>query len=407
MKFSWIVSANEPSDYAVDVTIRSTPRRRPVDRRKHLIEVAARAFSDGGFHAVRLDDIAEAADVSAPALYRHFPNKYALFAEATTVLADRLAAATSDVPAETDPRRELHALLAAIAATSIENRRTGGLYRWESRYLSGADAAHVRAVVIAQHRRIRSAILRARTDLDRDDADTLAAAMTSVVASPATHRATLPAPEVQQLLCDAAMSLLDLDLLESAASDPVTGPGLSPTGRREIILSESIALFAVRGFHDVTIEEIGQAAGIPASGVYRHFTSKVAILEAAFWRASDRTTASIADALAASRTPADAVAHMVRRYIDLCCAAPELMTVYLSEAGHLEARTRTALRTQQRRNVEEWAAWVCRAHPDVDASRARFLVHAELAVVADLVRGSQPPAPARIDAIGRRILLTR
>ena len=36
-------------------------RRRPADRRRMIVDAAAKAFSDGGYHAVRLDDIADAA----------------------------------------------------------------------------------------------------------------------------------------------------------------------------------------------------------------------------------------------------------------------------------------------------------------------------------------------------------
>lgn len=385
---------------------RTRARPRPADRRQHLIEVAARAFSDAGYHAVRLDDIAETAGISAPALYRHFPNKYALFAEATAALATRLAAASAGVDVgDGNPRAELSALLTAISATAIENRRTGGLYLWESRYLVGSDAEFVRSVVIGQHRRLRSAITRSRPDIGKPDADLLAAAMTSVVASAATHRASLPARPEHTLLRDAALSILDLDLGATDDQTTTVSGGLAPTSRRETILTESTTLFAARGFHNVTIDDIGQASGIPASGVYRHFPSKVAILEAAFWRASDRTTSTITDALAASRTPTEAVRHLVRRYTELCCSATDLITVYLAEVGHLGASARTALRRQQRLNVEEWATWVCRARPGLSPTAARFLVHAELATVADLVRSSHPSPPERIDAIGRRILL--
>ncbi|MGW5521287.1 TetR/AcrR family transcriptional regulator [Gordonia sp. NPDC003950] len=379
--------------------------RRPADRRRHLIEVAARRFSEGGYHAVRLDDIAEAAGVSAPALYRHFPNKYALFAEATSTLAQRLADAIDGIDVNTDdPPTELARLLAAIAATAVDNRRTGGLYRWESRYLLGADREYVRSVVINQHCRLRCALVGVRADLDRHDADLLTAAMTSVVASPATHRASLPAREVASLLRDAAMSLVDLDLPRPAksAGQPT---GLAPSARRETILSQSINLFAANGFHDVTIEDIGQASGVGASGVYRYFPSKVAILEATFLRAQDRTAAIIADALAASRTPREAITELVRRYVDLCCNNPQLIAVYETEVGHLGTATRTTLRHHQRLNVEEWATWVTRERPDISATAARFLVHAELAAIADLVRDNAAPDADRITAVGVRILL--
>lgn len=367
--------------------------------------MAARAFSDGGYHAVRLDDIAEVAGVSTPALYRHFPNKYALFAEATSMLANRLSVATAQVEAHPgDPRAELSALLSTISAVAVENRSTGGLYRWESRYLTGSDADLVRDVVVTQHRRLRSAALRARPELSRIDADLLVSAMTSVVASPATHRASLPARAMQIQLSGVAADLLDADLPPPVAQADRAAVGLAPTAKRETILTESIRLFANRGFHEVTIEDIGYASGIPASAVYRHFPNKAAILEAALWRAADRTTTVISEALAVSHSPREALVELVRRYVELSCADAALIGVYESEFGHLRDSARIELRRRQRITVDEWATWVTRDR-EIGVPTARLLAHAALATVADLVRGSHSPDSARVTAIATRILL--
>ena len=51
------------------------------DRRSLLLAAAERQFAERGFLAVRLEDIGAAADVSGPAIYRHFPNKEALLVE--------------------------------------------------------------------------------------------------------------------------------------------------------------------------------------------------------------------------------------------------------------------------------------------------------------------------------------
>jgi AcrR family transcriptional regulator len=58
------------------------PRRRrlPPDERRTLIEdSAAKLFADQGYAATRLDEIAAAADVTKPVLYRHFDSKKALY----------------------------------------------------------------------------------------------------------------------------------------------------------------------------------------------------------------------------------------------------------------------------------------------------------------------------------------
>lgn len=53
--------------------------RLPADQRRAVIEeAAARLFAERGYAATRLDDIAAAANVTKPMLYRHFESKKAL-----------------------------------------------------------------------------------------------------------------------------------------------------------------------------------------------------------------------------------------------------------------------------------------------------------------------------------------
>lgn len=59
-------------------------------RRIQLLAVARDRFAAQGFHATSMDDIAEAAGVTKPVLYRHFPSKHALYAELLTDTSRRL-----------------------------------------------------------------------------------------------------------------------------------------------------------------------------------------------------------------------------------------------------------------------------------------------------------------------------
>lgn len=67
-------------------------------RRSQLLQVAIRLFAEHGFHATSMDDIAEAAGVTKPVLYQHFPSKRALYRELLDdvdhQLTDRLLSAT-------------------------------------------------------------------------------------------------------------------------------------------------------------------------------------------------------------------------------------------------------------------------------------------------------------------------
>ena len=59
-------------------------------RRSQLLAVARERFATQGFHATSMDDIAEAAGVTKPVLYRHFPSKHALYAELLADVSRRL-----------------------------------------------------------------------------------------------------------------------------------------------------------------------------------------------------------------------------------------------------------------------------------------------------------------------------
>ncbi len=49
------------------------------ERREVIIAAARRVFADKGFHGTTTRDLANAAGVSEALLYKHFPNKEALF----------------------------------------------------------------------------------------------------------------------------------------------------------------------------------------------------------------------------------------------------------------------------------------------------------------------------------------
>jgi AcrR family transcriptional regulator len=64
--------------------------------------------------------------------------------------------------------------------------------------------------------------------------------------------------------------------------DPGSGAGPRPRARRgerrAEIRAAAAALFARRGFHGVTIDDIGAAVGLSGPGIYRHFAGKEAVL---------------------------------------------------------------------------------------------------------------------------------
>lgn len=70
----------------------STGRRERMksDRRRKLLDAAARLIAQRGFLGVRLEDLGAAAGISGPAVYRHFPNKDAVLVELLVGISSHL-----------------------------------------------------------------------------------------------------------------------------------------------------------------------------------------------------------------------------------------------------------------------------------------------------------------------------
>lgn len=116
------------------------PRTRPKNRKAQIAAAAAEAFSESGYHAVGIDEIAAKVGISGPALYRHFPTKYALFVYTVNNLTQALLDASDPaVHGNENPREQLNSTMVGVIRATIENRRRGGLYRWEGRYLVDED----------------------------------------------------------------------------------------------------------------------------------------------------------------------------------------------------------------------------------------------------------------------------
>jgi AcrR family transcriptional regulator len=59
-------------------------------RRELLLAAAADLFAARGYHAVGIDDIGEAAGITGPGVYRHFPSKQALLQSLCDLAAGRM-----------------------------------------------------------------------------------------------------------------------------------------------------------------------------------------------------------------------------------------------------------------------------------------------------------------------------
>ncbi|MEV6301387.1 TetR/AcrR family transcriptional regulator [Actinoplanes sp. NPDC051861] len=360
----------------------SAARKRPKDRKAQLALAAAELFCERGYHGVSLDEIATAVGISGPAIYRHFPNKYAMLVHATRQMSETVLAATEG-PAE------LETLLGVLSRLSVEGRRVAGLYQWEWRYLEEDHRDEFRADVVTLVHRLAVPLMGVRPELTDLDAAALVRAALSVFGSLGTHRAVIAKGRAEAALHRIARAVLRDEPptpLPPAPDDQGDEPALRVGARREILLAEAVRLFHRYGYHAVGVEEIGRAAGINASSVYRYFPGKADILAAAFYRASERVAEVTATALQGARDDEDALRRMADSYVDLTFERSALVSVYLAENNNLPSTDRHELRKVQRLHVEEWVRLLVRLRPEVPAAEARVLVHAALNLVTDLSR---------------------
>lgn len=88
-------------------TNRAMASRLPAARRKEqLLAVALPVFAENGFHQTSMNDVADAAGVTKPVLYQHFPSKRALYLELLRSVGDDLLARILTATGEAGGPRE-------------------------------------------------------------------------------------------------------------------------------------------------------------------------------------------------------------------------------------------------------------------------------------------------------------
>ena len=119
------------------------------------------------------------------------------------------------------------------------------------------------------------------------------------------------------------------------------------------MLDAAEALFVEHGFHAVSVDDLGSAAGISGPGVYRHFASKDAVLMAVLDRIWERLSPAVTASEAAG--PATALEVLLHAHLDLALERPAALELLLRELVHLPADYRELARRNHRRYVEAWS----------------------------------------------------
>jgi AcrR family transcriptional regulator len=146
--------------------------------------------------------------------------------------------------------------------------------------------------------------------------------------------------------------------------------------RREEIIDEAAKLFAQRGFHGVSIAELGAACGISGPALYKHFAGKEAILAEMLVRISEDLLAEGRRRVRRSSTPDESLDALVNWHVSFALEHRELIVVQDRDWSSLPAAAREQVRELQRKYVEVWVRVLRRIRLDLRAPEARAMVHA-------------------------------
>jgi AcrR family transcriptional regulator len=171
--------------------------------------------------------------------------------------------------------------------------------------------------------------------------------------------------------------------------------------RRQQLVDTAAELFAARGFHGVSVADLGAAVGISGPALYKHFPSKEALLAEMLVSISERLLAEGQARVAAASSPAGALASLVDWHVDFALQHRALIVVQDRDWSSLPADSREQVRSLQRSYVDVWAAQLRLLTPGLDVAAARAMAHAAFGLI------NSTPHSGRLPDEEMREVLTR
>jgi AcrR family transcriptional regulator len=151
--------------------------------------------------------------------------------------------------------------------------------------------------------------------------------------------------------------------------------------RRDQILETAAELFAQRGYHGVSVADLGAACGISGPALYKHFPSKQAMLAEMLVSISEELLREGRRRVVETPDPRAALAALVDWHVDFALRHRPLIVVQDRDWESLPADAREQVRALQREYVDLWAAELRVLDPGLDLPTARSMAHAAFGLI--------------------------
>jgi AcrR family transcriptional regulator len=171
--------------------------------------------------------------------------------------------------------------------------------------------------------------------------------------------------------------------------------------RRDEIIEIAVGLFASRGYHGVSMDDIGAAAGVTGPALYHHFAGKEAMLVAALNPVSEGLLAGGRARVAEHPgEPKSALESLVEFHVAFALANPAVIALHLHELDRMPEEPRRQIRRLQRLYVEVWVQTLTALRSELAPEEARVLAHAAFGLM-----NSTPFLGGEVDRERRAALL--
>lgn len=151
---------------------------------------------------------------------------------------------------------------------------------------------------------------------------------------------------------------------------------------RERYLQEAARLFSERGFHAVSIETLGAAVGVSGPALYRHFSSKEAMLAEILTGTSARLLSGLEAIMDDERlSEAEKLCRLIDVHLDFALSSRDVIRLQDRELGTLPLEANRRVRRLQRSYLDSWAGLLTRLRPELSSREARVLMHAVFGIL--------------------------
>lgn len=162
--------------------------------------------------------------------------------------------------------------------------------------------------------------------------------------------------------------------------------------RREQILETAAGLFAERGYHGVSVNDIGEACGISGPALYKHFAGKEDLLAQSLTSISERLLSEGRRRRAEAPDASAALDALVDWHVEFALTHPALIVIQDREWSNLPEQAQAVVRELQLAYIDAWVETLRELRPDLDRGTARAATQAVFGLI------NSTPHSARISS---------